>query len=118
MHWKEFDEHLTHTDRARLMRSLQEGRLYGGLAARAEDRTEVEWMVACIDRAIDALAAARILLGAPAEPQPWADASYRAYRGHHPTSELRLRPAELSALRHAVEERAAARAELAVSTSV
>ena len=80
MQWDAFVDSLSHTDRARLIRALDEARLYGGLPARATDQTDVEWIVSCIDRALDALAAARILLGAPIEPQPWANDAYRAYR--------------------------------------
>ena len=76
--------------------------------SRADDRVEVEWIVTCIDRAMDALAAARILLGAPVETQPWADETYRAFRSHYPYTALRLRPAELSALRRALSDRQAA----------
>src|SRR3712207_4899320 len=105
MQWKEFVESLGERDRARLLQSLQEARIYSSFPTRADDRVDVEWLVTCIDRAIDALAAARIILGAPAESQPWADETYRAFRSHHPSTVLRLQPAELSALRRTLSER-------------
>jgi hypothetical protein len=108
MQWREAVESLSESDRARLIQSLQEACLYGTVPSRADDRVEVELIVACIDRAMDALAAARILLRAPAEAQPWADATYRAYRSHYPSTTLRLRPAELSALRRTLSDRQAA----------
>ena len=106
MQWETFLSTLGQADRARLLRWLDEARLYAGLAARSTDAAEVEWAVSCIDRALDALAAARILLQVPAEPQPWEDEAYRAYRTHRPGSAIRLRPAELAALREAVQQRA------------
>jgi hypothetical protein len=121
MQWDAFLDSLSHTDRARLIRALDEARLYGGLPARATDRTDVEWIISCIDRALDALAAARILLGAPAEPQPWANDAYRAYRSHHPETALRVHPSQLHAVRQAVRESALAaggvRAEMAAGTA-
>lgn len=98
---------LSFTDRTRLMRWLEDGRLYAGLAARSIDADDLEWVVACLDRALDAIAAARILLPAPAEPQPWADESYRAFRTHRPASALRVPPAELAALRDSLRRRPA-----------
>jgi hypothetical protein len=108
MQWREVVESLSETDRARLIRSLQEAQIYGAVPSRADDRVEVEWIVTCIDRAMDALAAARILLRAPAETQPWADETYRAFRSHYPHTTLRLRPAEMSALRRTLSDRQAA----------
>jgi hypothetical protein len=121
MQWDAFVNGLSHPDRARLIRALDEARLYGSLPARATDRTDVEWIVSCIDRALDALAAARILLGAPVEPQPWADDAYRAYRSHRPETVLRIHPTQLDALRQAVHDNAMAaggvRAEMATGTA-
>jgi hypothetical protein len=108
MQWRDFVESLGDRDRARLIQSLQDARIYSSLPTSADDRADVEWLVTCIDRAIDALAAARILLGAPAESQPWADETYRAFRSHHPSTVLRLQPAELSALRRTLSDRRAA----------
>jgi hypothetical protein len=105
MRWDQFLDGLSHTDRARLARSLVDARQYGSLPARAPEGTDVEWIVSCIDRAMDALAAARILIGAQPEPQPWADAGYRAFRTHRPESSLRMDPAELTAVREAVRGR-------------
>lgn len=117
MQWDTFVDSLSQIDRVRLLRALDEARLYGSQPAHASDRTDVEWIVSCIDRALDALAAARIILGAPAEPQPWADDAYRAYRSHRPETTLRVHPTELHALRQAVRESAVAaggvRAEMA-----
>ena len=107
MQWKELVESLDERGRARLIQSLQEARVFSSYPTSADDRVEVEWIVTCIDRAMDALAAARIILGAPAESQPWADETYRAFRSHHPSTVLRLQPAELSALRRTLSDRQA-----------
>src|SRR5688500_13857752 len=121
MLWEAFVDSLSHTDRVRLIRALDEARLYGSLPARATDQTDVEWIVSCIDRALDALAAARILLGAPVEPQPWANDAYRAYRSHRPETALRVHPTQLGAICQAVHENAIAaggvRAEMAAGTA-
>ena len=105
MKWGRMFGALEHGVRARLVRNLDEGRLYAKLAARADDGADVEWVVACIDRAIDALAAARVQLDAWPVPRPWDDEAYRAYRGHHPISRIRVAPAELDALRAALRQR-------------
>ena len=107
MQWGTFLRTLSNSDRARLDRCLEEAREYAGLAARGTETAEVEWAVGCIDRALDALAAARILLETPVEPQPWELEAYRAYRTNRPASAIRVRPAELAALRQAVQQRAA-----------
>ena len=104
MQWREFLQTLGEADRTRLSERLSEGHLYSKMAAGAADRADVEWLLACIDRALDALAAARILLQAPPEPQPWEYQAYRAYRSHHPTSTIRIAPSELERLRAAVRE--------------
>ena len=105
MQWEEFVGTLSRYDRIRLMRSLDEARQYANLASRATRETEVAEVVGYIDRALDALAAARILLRAPAEPQPWANPTYRAYRTHLPSTSLRVRPTELAALQEAARRR-------------
>ena len=87
-------------DRARLARNLEEGRLYADLAACA-DGSDPDWLVTCLDRAIDALAAARMQLDATPEPRPWGDAAYRAFRSHHPETRIRARPADLAVVREA-----------------
>ena len=105
MQWEEFVGTLSRYDRIRLLRSLDEARQYSNLASRATRDTEVAEVVGYIDRALDALAAARILLRAPAEPQPWAHPTYRAYRTHLPSTTLRVRPKELAALQEAARRR-------------
>ena len=110
MQWGTFLKTLARADRARLIRCLEEGQLYSGLAAQAKDPADVEWMVACIDRSLDALAAARILLEAPAEPPPWEHQAYRAYRSLHPATKIRMTPAQLTALRAAAQRRSTAAA--------
>jgi len=110
MHWDTLLDNLNHTDRARLARSLVEARTYGGLPAQAPSDADVEWVIGCIDRALDALAAARILISAQSEPRPWADPAYRAFRSQHPDSAVRVRPAELDALQDAARRRSAAAA--------
>ena len=110
MQWGMFLKTLARADRARLIRCLEEGQQYSSLAVQAKEPADVEWMVACIDRSLDALAAARILLEAPAEPPPWEHQAYRAYRSLHPATKIRMTPAELTALRAAVQRRAAAAA--------
>ena len=104
MQWREFLQTLGEADRARLSQRLEEGQSYSQMAAGAAERAEVEWMLACIDRALDALAAARILLQAPPEPQPWEYHAYRAYRSHHPTSTIRVAPSELERLRETLRQ--------------
>ncbi len=108
MQWGTFLKTLARADRARLIRCLDEGQQYSSLAAQAKEPVEFEWLVACIDRSLDALAAARILLEAPAEPPPWEHHAYRAYRSLHPTTKIRMTPAELTALRAAVQRRSVA----------
>lgn len=110
MQWEDYLATLSRMDRIRLLRWLDEGRQYANLAARGTQGAEREEILGFIDRALDALAAARILLGVPAEPRPWADATYRAYRTHHPTTKVRVRPAELTALQHAAMQQSAQRA--------
>lgn len=108
MNWDKFVHDLTPADRTRLVRSLVEAKAYGSFPAEAPDNADVDWILSCIDRAVDALAAARILISAQAEPQPWADPGYRAFRSDHPDTMVRVRPAELAAVREAVRRRAAA----------
>ena len=110
MQWGTFLKTLARADRARLIRCLEEGQQYSSLAAQVKEPADVEWMVACIDRSLDALAAARILLEVPAEPPPWEHQAYRAYRSLHPATKIRMTPTELTALRAAVQRRAAAAA--------
>ena len=104
MQWREFLQTLGEADRTRLSERLSEGHLYSKMAAGAADRADVEWLLACIDRALDALASARILLQAPPEPQPWEYQAYRAYRSHHPASTIRIAPSELERLREALRQ--------------
>ena len=106
MQWEDFLSTLTRMDRIRLLRWLDEGCQYANLAAHGAKGADREEIVGFIDRALDALAAARILMGVPAEPRPWADSTYRAYRTHHPTTSVRVRPAELAALQNAAAHQA------------
>ena len=106
MQWEDFLATLSRMDRIRLLRWLDEGAQYANLAARGTKGADREEILGFIDRALDALAAARILLGVPAEPRPWADSTYRAYRSYHPTTAVRVRPAELAALQRAAAQRA------------
>jgi hypothetical protein len=110
MQWDEFVCSLSDADRARLVRLLEEGRQYAGITAGQIGSAEVEQIVACLDQALDALAAARLLLQAPVEPQPWRDPAYRAYRTSHPTTTIHLRPSELEALRAMARDAGARRA--------
>ena len=110
MQWDTFLDDLSPSDRTRLARSLVEAKAYGSFPAKAPDDADVEWILGCIDRALDALSAARILISAQAEPQPWADPGYRAFRSGHPDTTVRVRPAELAAVREAVRRRTAAAA--------
>jgi hypothetical protein len=95
MQWNEFICEMPDDERERLMQLLEEGRQYAGITTGRIGAADVEQVVAALDHALDALAAARLLLHAPVEPRPWRDPAYRAYRTSHPTTSINVRPREL-----------------------
>jgi hypothetical protein len=110
MQWDQFVDSMSHLDRARLVRWLNEGRQYARLAdtvaAQGGGAVEIEEIVRLLDQAVDALTAARVMLPVPAAPQPWEDQTYRAYQTFLPATRIRLRPADLTAVREAVGRKA------------
>jgi hypothetical protein len=104
MQWNEFICGMSDDQRARLMHLLEEGRQYAGFTTGRIGSADVEQVIAALDQALDALAAARLLLGAPVEPRPWKDAAYRAYRTSHPATTINLRPRELEKVLAAARE--------------
>ena len=107
MQWNEFVCAMPDDQRARLMFLLEEGRQYAGITTGRIGSADVEQIVAALDHALDALAAARLLLHAPVEPRPWKDHAYRAYRTSHPTTSINVRPRELERVLAAARERRA-----------
>jgi hypothetical protein len=105
MQWDEFVCNMPNDQRTRLMQLLEEGRCYASITSGRIGSAEVEQIVAALDHALDALAAARLLLQAPVEPRPWKDPAFRAYRTSHPTSSINVPPRELERVLAAVRDR-------------
>ena len=105
MQWDEFVCDMPDDQRARLMQLLEEGRHYAAITSGRIGTADVQQIVAALDHALDALAAARLLLHAPVEPRPWKDPAFRAYRTSHPASTINVPPGELERVLAAVRDR-------------